>query len=380
LDGKGLDAMKQFLLIAFLTFLATVASGYIALEDFQSFEDGQDIGDSPDWTDLTLLDEIHCADLGGGVKVAVVYPEGHGYNSGYLWEASDAALDYGLSADFSYGAEADDPAVILIARYNGVFPIDFEFYWCAVRPANSWIYLGYMDIYGLEVIWDMELDEQLQPDEWYNFKFYVYDEDPVTFEIYFEGEELYTYVETSYIIPEGPAALGCASIFDVDDICVDNVTQWGPAPGEFALLTPEDGETIYVFDGKWEGSRYAAKTLSVGGNKNLAAATLNDRTEDPVDVDVEFTWEESEFAEEYQLTVDDDDDFSSPEVDVTGITEESYTETFTVTESITYYWRVIASYEEGGETVCDEDFSFEFDYNNVNVAPVSLGHTKSAFR
>jgi hypothetical protein len=371
--------VRLTLLIVACVFVATAAWSFIVQEDFQSFEDGQDIGDSADWTDLTLFDEIHCADLGGGVKVAVVYPEGHGYNSGYLWEASDVALDYGLSADFSYGAEADDPAVILIARYNGVFPTDFEFYWCAVRPANSWIYLGYMDMYGPQTIWDVELDEQLQPDEWYNFKFYVYDEDPVTFEIYFNGEELDTYVETSYIVPEGPAALGCATIFDVDDLCIDNVTQWGPPPGEFALLTPEDGETIYVFDGRREEKKSAAKALSVSGIKALAAVTLNNRTDDPVDVDVEFTWEESEFAEEYQLIVDDNDDFSSPEVDVTGITEESYTETFTVTESITYYWRVIASYEEGGETTCGEDFEFEFDYNNVNVTPASLGHIKSAF-
>jgi hypothetical protein len=149
-----------------------------------------------------------------------------------------------------------------------------------------------------------------------------------------------------------------------------------PPPGEFALLTPEDGAVIDVFDGGRSENDFTAITA---GPSKSGSFTLHSRTEEPVDVPVLFDWEESEGAETYDLTVDDNDDFSSPEVELTDLTTDFYTYTFTVTESITYYWTVMA-HNEVGDTACDEDFSFEFDYNNTNVAPASLGTIKATFQ
>jgi hypothetical protein len=149
-----------------------------------------------------------------------------------------------------------------------------------------------------------------------------------------------------------------------------------PPPGEFALLEPEDGAVIDVFGGRESGGDFAAITA---GPSKSGAFTLHSRTEEPVDVPVLFDWEESEFAETYDLLVDDNDDFSSPEIELTGLTTDFYTYTFTVIESITYYWTVTA-YNEIGDTPCDEDFDFEFNYNNTNVAPASLGAIKATFQ
>jgi hypothetical protein len=151
------------------------------------------------------------------------------------------------------------------------------------------------------------------------------------------------------------------------------------APGSFSLLTPEDEAVIEVFQSGRDEPVSAVTGSASGGVNNAGTVTLYNPTSDPVDVDVEFTWEESANAEEYELLVDDDDDFSAPEVDETGITGESYTHTFTVTESITYYWRVIASNEDG-DRQCSDDFSFEFDYNNTSIMPSSLGNIKATFR
>ena len=68
--------MKEVLLIAVSTFFATAVWSYIALEDFQSFTDGQDIAISPNWANLVPPNEIRCADLGGDEKVGVFYPAG----------------------------------------------------------------------------------------------------------------------------------------------------------------------------------------------------------------------------------------------------------------------------------------------------------------
>jgi hypothetical protein len=152
-----------------------------------------------------------------------------------------------------------------------------------------------------------------------------------------------------------------------------------PPPGPFALLTPEDGAVIDVFTRGAGGDDFAALADAPGGLTKAGTVILYNPTQDPVDVDVEFTWEESEDVDMYDLVVDDDDDFSSPEVDVMDLTDETYTYTFTVTESIIYYWTVTA-YNDVGDTPCDENFSFEFNYNNTYVAPASLGHVKATFR
>lgn len=147
------------------------------------------------------------------------------------------------------------------------------------------------------------------------------------------------------------------------------------APAAFNLLTPADGEIIDVFT-RGEDPGFVAEAIS---GKNAGTVTLYNRTSDPVDIEVEFTWEEAEGAEEYQLLVDDDYTFNSPLVDESGITDLTFTYTFSVDESVLYYWRVIAS-NENGDTLCNDDFTFEFDYNNTSITSTSLGHVKAAFR
>jgi hypothetical protein len=152
----------------------------------------------------------------------------------------------------------------------------------------------------------------------------------------------------------------------------------GFKPGNFSLLTPEDGAIIDVFT-RGAGDDPVSAIVKADGPARAGTIELRNPTQDPVDVDVEFTWELSEGAEEYQFLVDDDYNFASPIVDEMGITEETYTYTFTVDHSMLLYWRVVA-WNENGEKPCNEDFSFEFDYNNTNVAPVSLGTIKATFK
>jgi hypothetical protein len=151
----------------------------------------------------------------------------------------------------------------------------------------------------------------------------------------------------------------------------------GFKPGSFSLLTPENGAIIDVFTRGAGGDTPTMITAS-GGPANAGTITFYNPTSDPVDVDVEFTWEVSERAEEYQIIVDDDYTMVSPEVDESGLTEETFTYTFSVDENVMYYWRVIA-FNEDGEKPCNEDFTFEFNYNNTNVTPASLGTVKAIF-
>jgi hypothetical protein len=133
----------------------------------------------------------------------------------------------------------------------------------------------------------------------------------------------------------------------------------------FHLEAPDNGEVIYVFG--HSGTPLLTSTVSA-----------NPRSDTRGNVDVTFEWEEVVRAESYELFVDDNDDFSSPEVHVTDIDDNEYTHTFTVTEDMTYYWYVVCNAPDGNFDSADV-FSFEFDYNNTNVAPASLGQIKAGF-
>ncbi len=137
-------------------------------------------------------------------------------------------MNYGVSADFAYGAGAGNPTFGLCARCNGG-PLDFDFYGLAVNPADpAHITLGYFNEDEIVTLWVKYLVIEIQPDERHNVKFYVHGEDPVTFHFYFDGEKIGSHVETYYLLPEGRAGLAAYEIFETHDIYVDNVTQEDP--------------------------------------------------------------------------------------------------------------------------------------------------------
>jgi hypothetical protein len=136
----------------------------------------------------------------------------------------------------------------------------------------------------------------------------------------------------------------------------------------FELQEPDDGDVIEVI-GRGGG---APEHGALSGNLTLSPGS-GTRT----DVDVTFEWEEVVRAESYELIVDDNDDFSSPEVDVTDITDPEYTYTFDVTDDVTYYWYVICNAPDA-DFDSEDTFSFSFDYN-TNIAPASLGQIKAGF-
>jgi hypothetical protein len=137
----------------------------------------------------------------------------------------------------------------------------------------------------------------------------------------------------------------------------------------FDLNEPDDGDVIDV-TGPRSGGGEAVRPAT--GN-TLVVAADDGRT----GVDVTFEWEEVVRANSYELLVDDNDDFSSPEVNETGITDTEYTHTFDVTDDVTYYWYVICNAPDSDFDSADV-FSFEFDYN-TNLTPASLGSIKAGF-
>ncbi len=155
-----------------------------------------------------------------------------------------------------------------------------------------------------------------------------------------------------------------------DDLAGNDVEyEYSFSTRSFELEAPDDGE---VFDVTGPRSGGEAGRVATTGTIPVIADG-GGRT----DVDVTFEWEEVVRADSYELLVDDNDDFSSPEVDETGIADNEYTHTFDVTDDVTYYWYVVCNAPDS-DFDSEEVFSFSFDYN-TNVAPASLGHIKAGF-
>ncbi|UCE27948.1 MAG: hypothetical protein JSW52_04120 [Candidatus Coatesbacteria bacterium] len=220
--------MKETIVIILAVFLVgTYAYGYIALEDFQSYADGDDIAETEAWTNVVPPNRIRCVDVGGGEKAAAFHPEG-GEVWGYVWEASESVLDYGIFADFEYGADADEPSFGLCARCVGD-ETDFDFYGLAVSPADpAHLTLAYFYEDDVEILWVTYLDAPIAPGERHNAGFYISGDGPVNFHIYFDGVKVGSFVDDYYELPAGPAGLAAYEIFDAADVYVDNVTQMEP--------------------------------------------------------------------------------------------------------------------------------------------------------
>lgn len=166
-----------------------------------------------------------------------------------------------------------------------------------------------------------------------------------------------------------------------EDLAVVYVGVDGLYPNPFDLLLPADGSTIQVPDGKGTTSEAA----SLGGGQDHVGYKGS--------VDVTFEWENNGLVMmedswemvEFELLIDDDPGFGSPDYDIPGITGEnpSYMQTISVTEDTTFYWRVIASFiafDGDFSTTCNDDFSFTLDVTPyVNVQPASLGVIRAMF-
>ncbi len=71
-----------------------------------------------------------------------------------------------------------------------------------------------------------------------------------------------------------------------------------------------------------------------------------------------FDWGDSSGASSYTILVDNNSDFSSPEISVSGLTASNYTSTVTLAAKTTYYWKVTAV-NASGQTECNSVFSFK---------------------
>ncbi len=155
-----------------------------------------------------------------------------------------------------------------------------------------------------------------------------------------------------------------------DDLAGNDVEyEYSFSTRSFELEAPDDGEVFDVTGPRSGGE--AGRVATIGTVPVIADS--GGRT----GVDVTFEWEEVVRADSYELLVDDNDDFSSPEVHETGIADTEYTHTFDVTDDVTYYWYVVCNAPESDFDSADV-FSFEFDYN-TNVTPASIGHIKAGF-
>lgn len=221
--------MGKTIIVIIAGLVATAAWGYIHMDDFQSYDDGEDLATYADWENFFgWPSNVCCVDLGGDEKAACFVPNDY-IMWCYLWvpTADDELLDYGISFDFMYNEETGATASVS----TSIRCIYTEAYFVGIRPATGYLKIQYWDGTLNYVRWEHYLDESLAYDEWHNLEYYVYGENPVQFDVFVNGEHLGTYVEEEYILPEGHSSLMAEFIMDPDEIYVDNIKQLEYAVG-----------------------------------------------------------------------------------------------------------------------------------------------------
>lgn len=251
--------------------------------------------------------------------------------------------------------------------------------WVSVEvsgPATSgWREVGY-DVDGSDG-WIVDWDISEQPDGHYDMRAYV--SDPVdngSYTVLDQGiildREPPTFVETVFT-PTSPSCAEEVSVqIEAQDTTsgVDHVDVWvntapdGSTNGEWQLVGVAEGElgtvqwdTTSLFSGTY---RFIFNTVDQAGNINLWNSSgqpvisyeLADVPSSPplpslptdgsstCDTTPTFTWSRIIGAESYQLQVDNNSDFTSPEVSITA-SGTSYTSGSALVPD-TYYWRVSA--------------------------------------
>lgn len=86
---------------------------------------------------------------------------------------------------------------------------------------------------------------------------------------------------------------------------------------------------------------------------------------------INFDWENASDAETYNLMVDDNSDFSSPEIFETGLFSSDYVSTTTLNTNSNYYWKVTA-FNVGGGTECTIEYDFVTEQNPLIQLQVDL--------
>jgi hypothetical protein len=209
--------MGKSLLIVPAAILATAAWGYLHLEDFQSYDDGDDIAVEGPWTQFG--NPMCCYDMGGDEKVGI-YVEGDTYYWIEQWDESDSTADYGASFDFYLDSDSGDPKISIFTRAQG-----YEAYLLAIRPCRNQprVALQYWVPGSWTDLWETTLTEPIPVGEWQTLKYYVHGEDPVNFQVYFNDVKIGSHVETSYLLSSGRVAI--SGLDDPYSICIDNVMQ-----------------------------------------------------------------------------------------------------------------------------------------------------------
>ncbi len=191
-----------------LVLFVLVAQGETLFEDdFDSYPDGYDLDDSPDW-DYIYLSGISI-DKNGGDGAATTAP----WNRVFIGATgAQSGENYAVSCAFSDLNEVDGGHVYLCLRVSGLTRA-LEMYYLDIHPSPEGCCIDLMYYHNGESEMLSGICIMADPDEWYRVGFSALGPGPVDFEVYFDESLVYIHTEETYIAPAGIPAFG----FDAGD-------------------------------------------------------------------------------------------------------------------------------------------------------------------
>ena len=138
-----------------------------------------------------------------------------------------------------------------------------------------------------------------------------------------------------------------------DDATVKDVA-WSSKDGSIAVVDSKGqvtavGEGItYIFVNSLQGSfADSCKVNVIYPMPESFTISLPANQSEITSSNATFEWQESNYAESYNLQIDDNEDFSSPEIEETGITSTSLPIDLSALSNSVYFWKVIATNGKG---------------------------------
>jgi len=182
-----------------LALAALAAHGGVLFEDdFDSYPDGYDLGDDTAWEyfdgdGVTVTGGEATTDSGNEVIITAV--------------GAVEGEDYAVGCEFTGITEADGGKVLLCLRAS-IHSRARELYYVDIYPDA----VGYcLDlVYELNGTPEVLTGACLQADQdaWHRLAFSAAGSGPVEFEVYFDGDLVFPYTETTHIAPAGLPGFG----------------------------------------------------------------------------------------------------------------------------------------------------------------------------
>lgn len=206
----------RFLLI-FLAVGVSAARGDF-FDDFESYQPGEDPGDSFHWTREPAGGNVLVTAQGDEQVIEAVFPDSaylaYICNTAGFWADGTVSMDFRLDGSGSFANVYSRMQLATGEAYVGGIFMFFQPY--------TYSYIGYVSVTGEYELLYYDFGPILSPDDWVNVGLEIQGEDPVILTLYTNGEETAQVSDPQFLLEPGLSGFALLYEEELPQIFADN--------------------------------------------------------------------------------------------------------------------------------------------------------------